>query len=118
MKKTWEFTRNYSMVFRYIECFFYILVSCTDTWTYMAMIYSMYTNAGLITFFYPLTVFGYALLNETRPNHKFWRMVMTYSICLLIIKFTCSIQIIQEFMVKEPIKYYLNLTSSGLVTYK
>jgi hypothetical protein len=33
------------------------------------MIYSMYTNAVLITMFYPLAVFGYALLDEVRPKY-------------------------------------------------
>jgi len=96
MKKTWEFTRTSSMIFRYLELFFYIFISQTDTWTYMAMLYSMYTNAGLITLFYPMAVFGYALLNEVRPNYKFWRVVMTASLTILIIKFLCSIQIVRH----------------------
>jgi hypothetical protein len=93
MKKTWEFTRNTSMFFRYIECLFYIIISCTDTLTYCAMIFSMYTNAGLITLFYPIAVFGYALLDEVRPTYKFWNIVMSYSIFILIFKFLCSIDL-------------------------
>jgi len=89
------------MIFRYIEVFFYIFISQTDNWTYFAMIYSMYTNAGLITIFYPFAVFGYALLNEVRPDQTFWRKVMAYSLMLLIVKFVCSIDSIRILMM-EP----------------
>ena len=99
MKKTWEFTRNYSMLFRYVETLFYIIISCTDSLTYLAMIYSMFTNAGLITMFYPMAVFGYALLNEVRPSYKFWRVVLTYSLVVLIVKFVCSIELIRHVLI-------------------
>jgi len=38
----------------------------------MMMIYSTYENAGLITIIYPFMIFGWALLEETRPNKTFW----------------------------------------------
>jgi len=91
MKKTWEYTRTYSMFWRYIETLFYILISNTENFTYFAMLLSMYTNAGLITFFYPMSLFGYALLNEVRPSYKYWRIILTYSIIILTIKFSCSL---------------------------
>jgi len=116
MKKTWEFTRNSSMFFRYIECFFYIIISCTDTLTYFAMIFSMYTNAGLVTIFYPIVIFGFALLNEIRPSYKFWNMVMTYSIFLLIFKFIFSIDIVFQSITAHM--YYIELFKIGLVKYQ
>lgn len=73
------------------------------------MIFSMYTNAGLITVFYPLAVFGYALLNEVRPNHKFWKVIMIFSICVLIIKFICSIQAVRDALSKNTAKYWVNM---------
>jgi hypothetical protein len=32
----------------------------------------MYKNAGIISIPYPIAVFGYALLEETRPRKEFW----------------------------------------------
>ncbi len=39
------------------------------------MIISMYFNAGLISLIYPISVFGYALVEETRPNKNFWNFI-------------------------------------------
>jgi len=36
------------------------------------MIYSTFENAGLITIIYPFMIFGWALLEETRPTKLFW----------------------------------------------
>ena len=96
MKKTWDYTRFYSMIFRYIETLFYIIISNTGALIYTAMMYSMYQNAGIITIFYPASLFGYALLNEVRPNYKYWRLILTYSICLLTIKFICSLYVVRH----------------------
>lgn len=115
MKKTWEYTRFSSMIFRYIETLFYIIISCTENLTYLSMIYSMYTNAGLITMFYPMVLFGYALLNEVRPNYKFWRMVLTYSIIILTVKFICSLQAIRDELKKDDLKYWVNFLQLGIV---
>ena len=42
MQKTWEFTRSYPMFIRYIETFFYILISQTESVIYFCMLMSMY----------------------------------------------------------------------------
>ena len=68
MPRTWEFTRPTSMLFKLVETWFKIIISNTQSLIYICMIYSMYVNAGIISLLYPLMVFGYALLEETRPN--------------------------------------------------
>jgi hypothetical protein len=68
MERTWAFTRPSSMVFKLIETFFYVIISNTQSLIYIAMIFSMFMNAGLISLIYPLSVFGYAMLEETRPR--------------------------------------------------
>jgi hypothetical protein len=124
MKKTWEFTRFYSMFFRYLETLFYIIISQTGTFTYFAMIYSMYTNAGLITWFYPMSIFGYALLNEVRPSYQYWRVILTYSIIILTIKFICSLDGIRDVLEKPCekdqtcLKTWINYAQLGIVDYK
>lgn len=72
MRMTYEFTKPGPMIIRLIETVFYIIISQTQNLIYISMILSMYMNAGLISIFYPLTVFGYALIEESRPNMKYW----------------------------------------------
>ncbi len=54
---------------------------------YFFMILSKYWNAGLISMGYPIAVFGYALLEETRPGKKFWTTMIIYTMLILIAKF-------------------------------
>jgi hypothetical protein len=61
------------------------------------MIFSMYVNAGLCSTIYPVAVFGYALLEETRPRRWFWRYILYYTIFLLLLKFTWNLTILEYF---------------------
>jgi len=92
MKNTWEFTRPFSMFIRYIETIFHILISQSQNLVYFGMILSMYENAGLVSIFYPICVFGFAILEEKRPKKSFWIMVRKYTVSLLIFKFIFNLQ--------------------------
>jgi hypothetical protein len=61
------------------------------------MIGSMYMNAGLISLPYPIMVFGYAMLEETRPRKEFWEIVRVYTICILFFKFVGNLSILEPF---------------------
>lgn len=58
----------------------------------MMMIYSTYENAGLITIIYPFMIFGWALLEETRPNKTFWQVLKFWTTVVLFFKFFCNIK--------------------------
>ena len=92
MQKTWAFTRPVPMVMRYIETLFYITISNTQNMIYFAMIMSMYQNAGIISLPYPILVFGYALIEETRPRKEFWRFVRLYTTLILLFKFIFNLK--------------------------
>jgi len=64
----------------------YALISNTQKLAYFFMLLSIFTNAGLISIVYPLAVFGYALLEETRPSKLFWRIMLYYSIGVVCAK--------------------------------
>lgn len=68
MRRSWEFTRPLPMTIRLFETFVYFLISKIHNFIYFSMILSMYANAGIIGLFYPIVVFGYALLEEVRPK--------------------------------------------------
>jgi hypothetical protein len=61
------------------------------------MLLSMQVNAGLISLVYPLTIFGYALLEETRPNQHFWRLIKQYTTCLLAFKFLWNLSALNDY---------------------
>jgi hypothetical protein len=41
--------------------------------------------------FYPIAVFGYALMEENRPSHNFWRVVRVYTTGVLFLKFILNL---------------------------
>jgi hypothetical protein len=98
MLRTWEFTRPASMMLKLIETVFYIIISNTQNLVYATMILSMYINAGLISLIYPIAVFGYALIEETRPRKEFWKWVRAYTTGLLFFKFLVNLSILGPVM--------------------
>jgi hypothetical protein len=53
----------------------------------------MQVNAGFISLIYPMAVFGYACLEETRPKRQFWQFINTYTTVLLCVKFIWNLSI-------------------------
>lgn len=54
---------------------------------YFFMVLSMFANTGLISLIYPISVLGYAMLEETRPRKGFWHFFLVYTTVILLIKF-------------------------------
>lgn len=74
------------MILKLIETLFYMVISNTHNLMYICFIYSMFQNAGLVGLIYPMSMFGYALLEETRPRKEYWEIIFKYTIVLLTIK--------------------------------
>jgi hypothetical protein len=83
----------------------------------MAMMLSMYMNAGLISIFYPFSIFGYALLEETRPRHGYWKIVRIYTTCLLFIKFFLNLSAFGAILKSETFRYYQGFMKIGIYDY-
>jgi len=79
------------MAIHLVETFFYIVISSTQNMIYASMVYSMWQNAGLISLPYPIAVFGYALLEETRPRQYFWTLIRQYTTFILVLKLVFSL---------------------------
>jgi len=93
------------MRFHLFETLIYMIISNTQSLIYFFMLASMYTNAGLISLPYPIAVFGYAMLEETRPRREFWGWVRNYTIALLILKFAANLSILEDFFGSDGFKY-------------
>jgi hypothetical protein len=50
---------------------------------------------------YPIAVFGFALLEETRPRREFWIFVRRYTTGLLFFKFVMNLSIFNQFLESE-----------------
>jgi len=84
------------------------------------MILTHFLNASLLSLFYPLSVFGVALLEESRPGKQFWRVALGYTISLLMLKVIVQLNLGEgiESIVSEVLSIsvtHLHLTPVGMV---
>lgn len=93
---SFEFTRSSAMIINYIETLFCILVSQSEAFIYIGMIFSMYMNAGLISLYYPIAAFGYGMLEEKRTGKVFWRWIRWYTTFILFFKAVATLRIAKE----------------------
>jgi len=54
------------------------------------MIWATVAAPGILTMVYPLSVFGYAALEETRPRKSFWNFIIFYTQMILMAEFLLS----------------------------
>ena len=69
----------------------HLCISKIEFAIYICMIISLYQNAGLITIIYPFGIFGWALLEETRPTPTFWKYLKYWTAIVMVIKFFYNI---------------------------
>ena len=86
MPETKEFVKFSRLWISFVGMIPKALISKMGVIAYAFMIYSMISNAGLISILYPLTVFGYALMEEGRPSAKFWNFIVFYTTMIILLK--------------------------------
>ena len=118
MPRTFQFTRPWSMLQKLIETMFQVVISNTQAVIYAAMIWSMFMNAGIISLIYPFLVFGYALLEETRPRKEFWAFVREYTVVILFMKFIVNLSVLDAFLGTEEFKQASLTFKLGLYNYE
>ena len=78
------------------------------------MMYSMYMNAGLLSLVYPFSIFGYALLEETRPKRWYWDWIRNYTSCIVCLKFLFNLSAFGAVLQDESFQFYAGLLKIGL----
>jgi len=78
------------------------------------MLLSMYTNAGIVVIIYPFAVFGYALLEETRPGKDFWRFMLTYSLSVLLLEYIVNLNIVHTTLEDTTLPFVDGFLKFGL----
>ena len=82
------------------------------------MILSMYMNAGMISLIYPIAVFGYAMIEETRPRKEFWRFIRSYTTGLLFFKFIVNLSILAPVMETDLFIFLQGYMKIGIFDYE
>ena len=99
-KNTLLFTRYLKNNFIF-SCILLDLKSCLSYnfhwFCYGVMILNHMFNACLISFFYPLSIFCYALLEYPRPKKTYWKICLYYTFIILCIKLILSLQVFSFF---------------------
>lgn len=94
LRQTQLYMRWSNIIPRQMAALCRAIISNTAVLAYAFMLLSMFTNAGIITLVYPFVVFGYALLEETRPGKGFWRMMLMFSLVVLLSKYLVNLEFV------------------------
>ena len=114
LRQTYVFCKWANVMSRILAAISRAIISNTATIAYTCMLISMYINAGIVAIIYPFAVFGYALLEETRPGKKFWRRILTYSLVVLFLKYVVNIKMINEVMSATSLPFANGFIKFGL----
>ena len=79
-----------------------------DYFTYLIMIINHMNNCSLISMFYPISVFCYALLENPRPKKIYWLICLYYSSAVLILKFLFQLKLFNSIFDPETYSKYIN----------
>ena len=71
---------------------------------YLIMILNHIMSASLITLFYPISIFCFALIEYPRPKKYYWMICLYYTVFIIIIKFILQQQIITMIVDEEDYK--------------
>lgn len=88
-----------SFLFKKILIDIETIISNNFNWVcYFVMIFNHMYNASIISLFYPLSIFCFALLEYPRPSRKYWNICLIYTFIFLIIKSFSQRQFIGAFL--------------------
>ena len=109
-----------SFLFKKILIDIETIISNNFNWVcYFVMIFNHMYNASIISLFYPLSIFCFALLEYPRPSRKYWNICLIYTFIFLIIKSFSQRQFIGAFLNinKEESENYYEKLSQFLIQY-
>ena len=121
-KKSILFTKylNNSFIF---SCILLDLKSCLTYnfhwFCYLLMIINHMHSPSLISSFYPLTIFLYALLENPRPARTYWIICLYYTFTILFIKLLFTLELLFTlFMDKDTFEEFLKILNNYKIGFK
>ena len=97
--KPWEHvnTENFlswQVVFkRFVVVTYKTFVSYSELFCYFMMLLATLMKAGLLYMVYPISIFGYCMLEEQRPGRIYWYSTLAYTSFLIILNFAIQLQL-------------------------
>ena len=124
-----EILRKNSILFtRYLKnsfilsCILLDLKSCLTYnfhwFCYLFMILNHMHSSSLISSFYPLTIFCYALLEHPRPVKTYWKISLYYTFFILFIKLLFNLKIFTLFFDEEDFINFLSILYDYKIGFK
>lgn len=103
---------NKKLIVKYMKLFWKVIQSNLDRLAYIMMLLQTIINPGVFNLIYPFSIFGYALLMETRPPKQYWFFIMLYTQTMMVTEFILSLSFLQGYHSswnRTFEKYYLGL---------
>jgi len=69
------------------------IISQTENICFAIMFINFAFNANLISVFLPISALFYAMLENPKPSHRYWRFVTTYMLVVISMKFIYQLPI-------------------------
>ena len=85
-----------------------------DYFIYLMMIINHMYNNSLLSIFYPISIFCYALLENPRPKKNYWQICLFYTIFILVIKFIFKLKLFSSLINQNKYSEFVK----NLYTYK
>ena len=68
------------------------------------MILALLVNADLLSVVYALSIFAYAMLEESRPKKAYWKIMLIYTELVVLVKFVLQIDLLTVFDTKDNLQ--------------
>ena len=78
-----------------------------DKLIYIIMIINHMVNCSILSMFYPISIFCFALLENPRPKKLYWQICLYYTISLLSIKFIVQLKIFNIINIHEQYSEFI-----------
>ena len=79
-----------------------------DYFTYLIMIINHMHSGSLLSMFYPLSIFCFALLENPRPKKFFWQICLYYTLSLLAVKFIFQLKLFSSIFDTQKYSEFVN----------
>ena len=88
------------LILKYINLLLEVMTINLEKLAYIFMIVQSIIKPGICTVVYPISIFGYALLHETRPPKQYWYFILGYTQILMVLEFFLSLNFIPDLLPK------------------
>ena len=91
-----------------LKCIFTdIIAFCSNQFhwlVYIVMILDHISCASILSLFYPLSIFLYAIMEYPRPKKRYWNICLLYTVILITIKFIVQLELFVKIFEDENVK--------------